>query len=171
MKTKQRMGLRDYGTADNGLGGRDCRPETGDRRPGTMDYGTRDNGPRTTDYRTRDYRAAGTRSTNHGTAEEHADGRVLVTTQGLAVALGVSLRTVERMLHDEEIVPVRLRGAVRFHVPDVLQGLVESGGSRKNGRRAGGKERGTGDRRPLTTDYRPQTTDYRLRPGAMVDSR
>ncbi len=64
-------------------------------------------------------------------------GRILVTRRGLAMALGVSLRTVERMLHDEEIEPVRLRGwSVRFYVPDVVERLVESGAARKNGRKA-----------------------------------
>ncbi len=67
---------------------------------------------------------------------ETGDGRILVTRRGLAVALGVSLRTVERMLHDEEIEPVRLRGSVRFLVPDVVQRLVESAATRTNGRKA-----------------------------------
>jgi excisionase family DNA binding protein len=67
-------------------------------------------------------------------------GGILVTRRGLAVALGVSLRTVERMLHDEEIEPVRLRGSVRFLVPAVLRRLVESGGTRKNGRKADGEK-------------------------------
>jgi excisionase family DNA binding protein len=66
---------------------------------------------------------------------ETGDGRILVTRRGLAVALGVSLRTVERMLHDEEIEPVRLHGwSVRFHVPDVVRRLRELGATRKNGR-------------------------------------
>lgn len=52
------------------------------------------------------------------------------------MALGVSVRTVERMLHDEEIEAVRLRGSVRFYVPDVVRRLVESGATRKNGRKA-----------------------------------
>ncbi len=77
------------------------------------------------------------RTTDPGTTDAaREDGPLLVTRRGLAVALGVSLRTVERMLHDEEIEPVRLRGSVRFHVRDVLQRLVESGATRKNGRRA-----------------------------------
>jgi excisionase family DNA binding protein len=55
----------------------------------------------------------------------------------LAAALGVSLRTVERMLHDEEIEPVRLHGwSVRFHLPDVVRRLRELGATRKNGRKA-----------------------------------
>ena len=62
------------------------------------------------------------------------DGRVLVTSRGLAVALGVSLRTVERMLHDGEIQPVWVREALRFYVPDVVAQLVASRSERKNGR-------------------------------------
>ena len=65
---------------------------------------------------------------------------MLVTTRGLAVALGVSLRTVERMLHDEEIEPVRLRGSVRFYVPDVVRVLRGTTLTRKNGRKAGGEK-------------------------------
>ena len=67
---------------------------------------------------------------------EGGGGPILVTRRGLAVALGVSLRTVERMLHDEEIKPVRVRGAQRFHVPEVVQELLASGATRKNGRKA-----------------------------------
>jgi hypothetical protein len=53
----------------------------------------------------------------------------------LAAVLGVSLRTVDRMLAAEEIVPVRLRGwSVRFYVPDVVEALRN--GNRKWGRKA-----------------------------------
>jgi excisionase family DNA binding protein len=82
-------------------------------------------GPR--DYETTDQRT---------TERENFDGRILVTRRGLAVALGVSLRTVERMLHDEEIEPVRLRGSVRFHVPDVLRALTATAITREHGRQA-----------------------------------
>ncbi len=41
------------------------------------------------------------------TRSECHEGQILVTRRGLAVPLGVSLRTVERMLHDGEIEPVR----------------------------------------------------------------
>jgi hypothetical protein len=61
---------------------------------------------------------------------------VLVSSRGLAAALGVSVRTVERMLRDEEIKPVWVREALRFHVPDVVQQLVAAGEARKNGRKA-----------------------------------
>jgi excisionase family DNA binding protein len=48
----------------------------------------------------------------------------LLTRAELAKALKVSLSTVARMLADEEITPVRLRGkVVRFYLPDVLQEL------------------------------------------------
>jgi excisionase family DNA binding protein len=42
----------------------------------------------------------------------------------LAAALGVSVRTVDRMVAAGEIVPVRMRGwSVRFYVPDVVEAL------------------------------------------------
>ncbi len=65
-----------------------------------------------------------------------AGARVLVGRLGLAMALGVSLRTVDRMLACGDIVPVRLRGLVRFYVPDVVQSLSESSDVRKHGRKA-----------------------------------
>jgi hypothetical protein len=44
----------------------------------------------------------------------------------VAVAFKVSLRTVDLMLADGDITPVRLRGKlVRFYLPDVLQELRE----------------------------------------------
>lgn len=64
--------------------------------------------------------------------------RVLVGRLGLALALGVSLRTVDRMLACGDIVPVRLRGLVRFYVPDVVRSLSESSDVRKHGRKAVG---------------------------------
>ena len=48
--------------------------------------------------------------------------------------LRVSVRTVERMLHDGEITPVRLRGLVRFRMEDVMAALRNEG--RKWGRAA-----------------------------------
>ena len=69
---------------------------------------------------------------------EAGDGRVLVTSRGLAAALGVSLRTVERMLAAGEIGGVRVhKRPVRFHVPDVVLQLAATGLTRKNGRKAG----------------------------------
>ena len=59
----------------------------------------------------------------------------LVTSRGVAAALGVSLRTVQRMVHDEEIKPVRLRGRlVRFRLEDVMEAVRNQG--RKWGRAA-----------------------------------
>jgi excisionase family DNA binding protein len=65
------------------------------------------------------------------------DGRVLVTRVGLAGLLGVSVRTVDRMLAAGEIAPVRMRGwSVRFYVPEVVECLKGSAATRKNGRGA-----------------------------------
>ena len=50
------------------------------------------------------------------------------------MVLKVSVRTVERMLHDGEITPVRLRGLVRFRLEDVMAALRNEG--RKWGRKA-----------------------------------
>ena len=59
----------------------------------------------------------------------------LLTTEDVAVVLKVSVRTVERMLHDGEITPVRLRGSlVRFRLDDVMEALRNQG--RKWGRKA-----------------------------------
>ena len=63
---------------------------------------------------------------------------MLVTSRGLAVVLGVSLRTVERMLAAGEIVPIRIHGLVRFYVPDVVEWLRS--GERKWGRKAQGEK-------------------------------
>ena len=58
----------------------------------------------------------------HGTS--NGDWKCLLTRQGLAEALNVSVSTVDRMLADEEITPVRLRGKlVRFYLPDVMAEL------------------------------------------------
>lgn len=65
---------------------------------------------------------------------EAGTGQQLVTSRGVAAALGVSLRTVERMVHDEEIKPVRLRGLVRFRLEDVMAALRNE--DRKWGRKA-----------------------------------
>ena len=57
-------------------------------------------------------------------AERVPDAQGLVTRQGLAQALHVSVSTVDRMLADGEITPVRLRGKlVRFCLPDVMAEL------------------------------------------------
>ena len=66
---------------------------------------------------------------------EAGTGQQLVTSRGVAGALGVSLRTVERMVHDEEIKAVRLRGRlVRFRLEDVMEAVRNEG--RKWGRKA-----------------------------------
>src|SRR5690349_20999119 len=45
----------------------------------------------------------------------------LLTRQALANALNISVRTVDQMIADQDITPIRLRGKlVRFHLPDVL---------------------------------------------------
>ena len=49
----------------------------------------------------------------------------LLTRTELAAALQVSLRTVDCMLADGEITPIRLRKTVRFCLPDVLLELRE----------------------------------------------
>ena len=67
------------------------------------------------------------------TAEAVSTERLL-TTEDVAVVLKVSVRTVERMLHDGEITPVRLRGLVRFRLEDVMAALRNE--DRKWGRAA-----------------------------------
>ena len=56
------------------------------------------------------------------------------TRPGLAAALQVSVCTVDRMIASEEIPCVRVRGRVRFYVPDVVEALRK--GNRKYGRKA-----------------------------------
>jgi len=59
-------------------------------------------------------------------------GDCLLTRVELAQALKVSLSTVDRLLADEEITPVRLREKlVRFYLPDVLGELREKAGTSK----------------------------------------
>ncbi|MCX6891467.1 MAG: hypothetical protein NTX51_08080, partial [Verrucomicrobia bacterium] len=53
---------------------------------------------------------------------------------GLAAALQVSVCTVDRMVASEDIPCVRVRGRVRFYVPDVVEALRK--GNRKYGRKA-----------------------------------
>jgi excisionase family DNA binding protein len=61
----------------------------------------------------------------------------LLTREELAVALKVSLRTVDRMLADGEISPVKPHGRlVRFYLPDVMRQLVATALMRKRGRDA-----------------------------------
>jgi excisionase family DNA binding protein len=57
----------------------------------------------------------------------------LLTRAALAKALMVSVSTVDRMLADGEITPIRLRGKLlRFHLADVLAGLRERAQSSKH---------------------------------------
>ena len=66
----------------------------------------------------------------------------LLTREELAQALKVSVRTVDRMLADGEISPVRVRGVlVRFYLPDVVRELVATAMTRKNGRSVRSVER------------------------------
>ena len=59
----------------------------------------------------------------------------LLTRVGLAEALDVSVSTVDRMVADKEITPVRLRGKlVRFYFPDVLAELRARAESSKRSR-------------------------------------
>ena len=66
---------------------------------------------------------------------EAGSSQPLLTSRDVGALLGVSLRTVERMIHDEEIKPVRLRGwLVRFRMEDVTEAVRNEG--RKWGRKA-----------------------------------
>ena len=65
------------------------------------------------------------------TAEEAAKW---FTRPGLAAALKVSVSTIDRMVKSEELPCVRLRGRVRFYLPDVVESLRK--GDRKFGRAA-----------------------------------
>jgi len=47
-----------------------------------------------------------------------------VTRRGLASVLKVSVRTVDEMVAAKEITPVRVRGLVRFYLPDVVRELT-----------------------------------------------
>jgi excisionase family DNA binding protein len=57
--------------------------------------------------------------------EPAVSGRRLLTREELAEALKVSLRTVDLMIQEKEIVPVRPGGRlVRFYLPDVVRQLT-----------------------------------------------
>ena len=66
-------------------------------------------------------------------APECGDGRVLVNRHGVALALGVSLRTLDRMLAAKEIVPIWVHGLRRFDVPEVMRHLAATALTRKHG--------------------------------------
>jgi excisionase family DNA binding protein len=58
-------------------------------------------------------------------SEIRVDAEGLLTRQGLAHALKVSLSTVDRMVADGDITPMRPHGKlVRFYLPDVVRQLV-----------------------------------------------
>ena len=62
------------------------------------------------------------------------EGRLL-TREELAVVLKVSLHTVDRMLAEEEIPCIKLRGwMVRFYMPEVIRVLVATATTRKRAR-------------------------------------
>ncbi len=62
------------------------------------------------------------------------EGRLL-TREELAVVLGVSVHTVDRMLAEEAIPCIRLRGwLVRFYMPEVIRVLVATAATRKRAR-------------------------------------
>ena len=56
------------------------------------------------------------------------------TRPGLAVVLHVSVSTVDRMMANDELPRVKVRGRVRFYLPDVEERLLK--GNRKFGRGA-----------------------------------
>jgi excisionase family DNA binding protein len=56
------------------------------------------------------------------------------TRPGLAAVLGVSVSTVDRMAKSGDLPRVKLRGRVRFYLPDVIEALRKAG--RKFGRAA-----------------------------------
>ena len=61
-----------------------------------------------------------------------ANERLLTRTE-LAETLHISVRTVDEMVALGEIVPVRIRGAVRFYLPDVVRSLAAQAVTSKRG--------------------------------------
>jgi excisionase family DNA binding protein len=69
-----------------------------------------------------------------GASGEAVAGEGLVTRAGVAAALKVSVRTVDRMLAAGEIKPVRMRGwSVRFSLAEVIRKLAATAATRKHG--------------------------------------
>lgn len=69
-----------------------------------------------------------------GAAGEAVAAEGLVTRAGVAAALKVSVRTVDRMLAAGEIKPVRMRGwSVRFCLAEVIRKLAATAATRKHG--------------------------------------
>ena len=74
------------------------------------------------------------RSPKGGCGVSVTEGRLL-TREELAVVLKVSLHTVDRMLAEEEIPCIKLRGwMVRFYMPEVIRVLVATATTRKRAR-------------------------------------
>jgi excisionase family DNA binding protein len=57
----------------------------------------------------------------------------LLTKDELAGVLRVSPRTVQEMVSGQEIPVVRIRGAVRFYLPDVVRSLTANAVTSKRG--------------------------------------
>jgi len=57
----------------------------------------------------------------------------LLTKDEIAAALRVSPRTIQEMVSAEEIPVVRIRGAVRFYLPDVVRTLTANAVTSKRG--------------------------------------
>jgi excisionase family DNA binding protein len=73
-------------------------------------------------------------TTKTGAGMQQQQPVVLLTRAELALALKVSISTLDRMLADQEITPVRLRGKlVRFYLPDVMKELRSRAGTSKRG--------------------------------------
>ena len=70
----------------------------------------------------------------NGGSGDRASGDGFLTRPGLAVALQVSVCTVDRMANNGEIPRVRVRRRVRFYLPDVVEALRK--GNQKYGRKA-----------------------------------
>jgi excisionase family DNA binding protein len=62
-----------------------------------------------------------------------ATGLRLLTRDELAAVLRVSPRTVQEMVSGDEIPVVRIRGAVRFYLPDVVRCLTATAVTSKRG--------------------------------------
>jgi len=81
------------------------------------------------------------------------EGRLL-TREEIALVLQVSVHTVDRMLAEEEIPCMKLRGwMVRFYMPEVIRVLVETAAT---GKRARGTEAG-----PLAREVRSPKVEGR----------
>lgn len=53
----------------------------------------------------------------------------LLTKREVADFLSISLRTVDRMIADQQITPIRIRGQVRFD-PKEIQAIIERKGTK-----------------------------------------